>query len=171
MQDQRLSSFVSTPRHGIVGKTIHIRGWPRWGIDSTVMAKLVRMGVLPILYYAAPIWASTRANQQTLRPLEVITRQLALIVTGCLKTTAYAPCHALSNAEDSALNDGPVAENREVAWRADSTVTHMHKKETRPRTPYASNAYDALDCRGREAWNANDTSSAARMSHHLHHSE
>ena len=68
----------------------------RWGIDSTIMAKLVKMGVLPTLYYAAPIWASARANPQTLRSLEVITRQLALIVTGCLKTTAYAPCYALS---------------------------------------------------------------------------
>ena len=52
--------------------------------------------VLPAVYYAAPIWSAVINNDRALVPLDRVTRQLGLLVFGCLKTSAYAAVHFLS---------------------------------------------------------------------------
>ena len=42
----------------------------------------------------------------------------------------------LSDLEESAANSCLNVENREVAWRVDSSVTRLHRKQVRSRTPY-----------------------------------
>ena len=59
-----------------------------WGIHPSIARRLVTGAIMPLLYYAAPVWASVTSKRTTLRPLERVLRMSALLITGLIKSTS-----------------------------------------------------------------------------------
>ena len=53
-----------------------------------IARRLVMGAVIPLLFYAAPVWASVTTRRTTLRPLERILRLSALMITGLIKSSS-----------------------------------------------------------------------------------
>lgn len=59
-----------------------------WGMHPCIARRLVMGAVIPLLFYAAPVWASVTTRRTTLRPLERVLRLSALLITGLIKSSS-----------------------------------------------------------------------------------
>ena len=68
----------------------------KWGLNPSIVSAIVHGALLPAIYYGSPIWASVVCQPASLLTLESITRQLGILISGCLKTTSYPAVYTLS---------------------------------------------------------------------------
>ena len=67
-----------------------------WGFHPTIMQRLVRATILPLLFYAAPVWCGAVQFQARLRPLDRVIRLSAIGTLGLLKTTSCEAAEILA---------------------------------------------------------------------------
>ena len=59
-----------------------------WGAHPIILSQLVSGAVLPMLYYAAPVWVGALTSRRRLRPLERVLRVAGIMICGLLRTSS-----------------------------------------------------------------------------------
>ena len=59
-----------------------------WGTHPSIIHRLISGAVLPILYYASPIWSSVLSSRGSCRPLERVLRLAGILTCGLLRTSS-----------------------------------------------------------------------------------
>ena len=67
-----------------------------WGFHPIIMQRLIRATILPLLFYAAPIWCGAVQFQARLRPLDRVIRLSAVGTLGLLQTTSCEAAEILA---------------------------------------------------------------------------
>ena len=59
-----------------------------WGFHPTIIRRMIDAVILPILFYAAPVWCTAIIHPTVLTPLNRVLRRCAMAIMGLLRTTS-----------------------------------------------------------------------------------
>lgn len=61
---------------------------PTWGFHPMIARRMIDAAILPVLFYAAPVWCAAIRHPSVLAPVNRVLRRCAVTVMGLLRTTS-----------------------------------------------------------------------------------